>query len=49
MVAQMCPQRLPLLFFLQNIPSTIVKATVHMHCVKTPQNRGAEWAKLIII
>jgi len=35
MVAQMCPQRLPLPFFLQNIPSTVVKgkATLLVHCV----------------
>jgi len=32
-LAQMCPQRLPLPFFLQNIPSTVVKATLRVGCV----------------
>jgi len=40
----MCPQRLPLPFFLQNIPSTVVKATLHIG-QNTSKNRGAGLSK----
>ncbi len=39
MVAQ-CPQKLPLPFFHQKIPSTVVKATLHVCCVMPHRAEG---------